>query len=418
MATKTYYGLLDCLSTVAAAENLSQEYYFGFTRFMGYLSSSNQATLIAWNSGSILPNGGNFGTGSFETKTQWDGASSFGLGTHSVWRIHTSSTRNWEWYLYAQMVSSSAGAIRQAWNIPISGYGNTADNINGTSTNRGILLQAALLISGSASFNPWNGTGVYGASQASIPRWVSGSNTRNLFVLPRSNDNGGTHVYQKSNALTLGSRLVNSDTTLRYHFIYDGDALLCMNDAGDNGSYGVTYLGAYTLRTSLTSSGIGTGSYGFLMYSQIDGLTDTLTLGTAFGDTVGSTSTQNGGVVLTFDTMITGSKIGIVDTVGTFHGSAYQLNFLTSQYDEFPVYVGPSEGATSGLAGTLNPGLIRYARDMAVHDATADLSRAVFGGSAVTSNLKITTPWTGSVAPGLGTDRTGSLKTWSANYDV
>jgi len=416
MPTKTYYGLLDASSNVGTAENLSNEFYRTFCTFMGHLTGSGQAVLIAWNSGTIVP------SGSFSSRTYFDGSLPFGLGAHSVWKFPTSSTRNWEWYLYTQVVSGSSGAIRQTFNTPISGYASAVDAIAGSAANRGILMQAALCISGTTSFNPWSGSLnpiTDGGSSTGTPRWISGALDRTLFVLPRSNDFGGTApqcVASKSNGITMGQIILSSATTMRYHFIFDGDSLVTLTDDSSDSTYSFSYVGALELRNSLTSSGIGNGQYGFVMYSTAQPNTDTATRAADFGDLAGIAQNQNGGVAVNIQAMSTGSKTGVVNTLATFLAAAFQPNSLTGQFDEFPIYVGVNESPNIGLMGAFNSGLMRYAVDCQVHDVTGDLSRAVFGGSTTTANVKITTPWTGAFAPGVGASRTGSLFTWTRNY--
>jgi hypothetical protein len=398
---------------VAVADNLSNEYYTTFCKFMNYLTASNLVTLLTWNSGA------NAVSGSFGARTYFDGTLPFGGGSHSIWKFHTNSNRNWEWYLYTQVVSGYGGGIRASplqFNAPLSGYASTSDFIQNNNTFRGILMQAAVLVSGSSSFNPWSGSLSDGNSTAGNPRWISGALDRNLFVLPRSNDFGGATISRRDNAVMFGEKYTSTTTTMRYHFIYDGDGLVVLNDEDSNSSYGMSYVGPFELRTSLTSSGIGGGPFGFIMYSQLDALTNTITLATSFGDTAGTVSAQNGGIVLNLGVMATGSKAAINDSVGTFLGSTYQPNFVTNQYDEFPIFVGGNEAPAVGLFGALNSGLIRYAVDVAVHDTTADFSRAIFGGSAVTSDVKIACAWTGGLAPGVGASRTGSIYSWTQNY--
>lgn len=416
MTTKTYYGKLDCLSSVVTAENLSGEYYKSFCDFMSYLTASNVATLVSWNSGSGAV------SGSFNERTYWDGAKRFGLGAHSLWKFHTSSTRNWEWYLYTQVVSG-ADTVRQTFNTPISGYAGPVGYLNAVSNtgNRGILFQAAVCFSGSSSFNPWNGSisdGSGNASQAAgngLIRWVSGANARNLYVLPRSNDVGGANSTGKDSGLALGNVHIASVTSLRYHFIYDGDALVVAKSEGLLNTYAFSYIGAFQLRNSLTASGICGSDYGFLMYSG-DETNNSIATNTVFGDTAGTTIVRNGGIAVPIKDMVSGSKTAIGNILGTFPDSTYQPNTLVNKFEEFPYYIGVSEAPFVGLVGTFNTGLLKAMRDVQVHDTTADFSRAVFGGSTTVSNLKISTPWTGSSPPGTSTSRTGSNYTWTTDY--
>lgn len=416
MATKTYYAKLDCRSLPAAAENNINETYYGLMDFLSYLSSSNQCTLVSWNSGSSAV------AGTFSTRTYWDGAAPFGMGSHSIWRFHTSSMRNWEWYMYVQVASGSA-AINQAFNQPVTSSSSTGvssnTNIVGITTARGILLQTAVCVSGTTSFNPWGGTVSQGNSTAGSPRWISGSNDRRLYVLPRSNDLGGTHALQKANCSTFGSiPSISTLTQARYHFFYDGDALIYLQDLNEAGAYDFTYVGSFELRNELTSSGIGGGPYGFCMISPYNYLaSDTIQLNTVFGSTAGSESSRSGGgIAVPIGDLVSGSKGMICNTVGTFFSRTYQPNYFTGKYDEFPVSVGFSEVPYYGIAGSLNGGLVKLIVGPEVHQVTADYRNAIFGGSLTLTDAKIIVPWSGSVAPGLGLSRTGSLATWTYDY--
>jgi hypothetical protein len=410
MTIKTYYAKLDCRSFPAAAENVTNETYYGLMNFLNYLSSSNQCTLVSWNSGSSAV------AGDFSTRTYWDGAAPFGLGSHSVWKFHTSSLRNWEWYMYVQVLSGST-AINQVFNQPIVAGGGAS--LFGASNYRGILLQAAVCVSGTTSFNPWGGTLSQGNSTAGSPRWISGSNDRRLYVLPRSNDLGGAYSSLKNNTYTFGRALdINFDPRARYHFFYDGDAIQYLQDGNETGGYDITYVGAFELRNDLTSSGIGGGPYGFCMLNAPLSLrASTVDLNTVYGSTAGTDSNYGGsGIVVPINNAVSGSKAMIFNTLSTFFNRTYQPNYLTSKYDEFPISVGFSESPFLGIVGNLNSGLAKFVVGPEVHQASSDYRNAIFGGSLTLTNAKIITPWTGSEAPGVSISRTGSLATWTYDY--
>jgi hypothetical protein len=383
---------------------------------MSYLTASNVATLVAWHSGSGAV------SGSFDTRTHWDGARPFGDGSYTLWRMHTSSTRNWEWYLYIQDYAAQSfaelngAAYTQC--APILAFGGTGLNGGDQAT----LFQAAVCFSGSTSFNPWNGTITDGFSQATSPRWVSGSNDRTMYIFPRSNSLGGNHSTNRQNAITFGrigyASNFGAPRSMRFHIIYDGDALLVVNDVDNNATYFVTYVGAFELRNQLTSSGICNSSHGFLAYTQCDFLiASTIDLNVGFGDTAGGSAgtARNGGIAIPVQP-VNGSKSGIFNTIENFLGSTYQPNSLTNKYDEFPVYIGFSENPYVGYVGTLNTGLTKLMIDVGSHDMKSDFSRAIIGGTTTLTNVKISIPWTGSLAIGTGTDRTGSNYTWTTNY--
>jgi len=425
MTSKTYYGKLDCL-TNTSAESAVNETYRSFCDFMAYLTQSNVASLVAWNSGSGVI------SASFNQRGFWDQSNTFGQGAHSVWKFPSSSTRPFDWYLYTQVVSGSA-AMQFSFNVPISGYGATTDNLANNASARGIIMQAAVCFSGSTSFNPWNGGGITdGQSTAANPRWVPGAAGRTMYVLPRSNEFGGTSPMptQKSNAICLLG-LASTTQKIRYNFIFDGDALLCLcNDITTNGTanYGISYVGPFELRSALSGSGICSSSFGFTMYSTPGGFSslssNTLNFATAIGDTAGSTTSTNGGIAAPVGGVAStqpgsGSKIGYCDTVATLVNITFQASTYTGQVDEFPIILAGNEVPTIGVLGTFNSGLLRVAGNgVQSQDVNGDNSRAVFGGNTTiaNSNLKITTPWSGSTGPGIGLTRLGTNFTWTKDY--
>ena len=425
MTTKTYYGKLDCFSNTAAEQPIN-ELYKSFFDFMSYLTQSNVASLVAWNSGSGVI------SASLNQRGFWDQTNAFGPGAHSVWKFPSSSTRPFDWYLYTQVVSG-AGAMQFAFNNPISGYGSTTNNLANNGNARGIIMQAAVCFSGTTSFSPWNGTGVTdGQSTASDPRWIPGAAGRTMYVLPRSNDPGGAApiVSQKSNAVCLVSTQATT-AKLRFHFIFDGDALLVLaNDVSsvNAGCYGLSYVGPFELRNSLTSSGICNGPFGFTMYSAQGGFSslpaNTLAIATALGDTIGTSTAGNGGIAVPIGGLGnglpgSGSKITYCDTVATLTNTAFQTSTYTGLVDEFPIILAGNEAPIVGVLGTYNFGLLRMAGNgVQSHDVNSDNSRAVFGSTTVVanSNLKVTVPWTGSTGPGIGLTRLGTNFTWTKDY--
>lgn len=405
MATKTYYAKLDCFSAPTNVEQIAGEAFENFCEFMTYLSASDKVTLITWNSGSSAP------TGSFTSRTFPDGNLPFGRGAHALWRINTSSTRNWEWYLYAQVVSGSAAIANETFNQPI--VGNASTNFYNSSTFRGIAFQAAVCFSGSTSFNPWNGTVSQGNSTAANPRWVSGALDRAMYVLPRSNDLGGTHATSRNNSLPLYYNDTTANRRTRYNFIFDGDALLTMLSF-DNSQYALAYVGPFELRNSLTGSGICTGSYGFVCASG--GTSTTMPINSVFGDTAGSTINYNGGIGVPIGVLVSGSKGAIANITSTFGSTTYQPNYFTGKYDEFPIMVGVSENPNFGLLGQFNYGLIRLTYGTQSEDSVSSLDRAIIGNDITIGNSKISIPWTGSLAPAASYSRSGSNFTWTKDY--
>jgi hypothetical protein len=421
MITKTYYGKLDCYSS-GIEETIGNEVFKNFFDFMSHLTASNVATLVAWNSGSSVA------SASFNQRGFWDQNNPYGVGANAVWRFPTSSTRPFEWYLYTQVVSGTA-ACQFSFVNPVTGYGSSTTSLANNSNSRAIIMQAAVCFSGTNFFNPWNGSGTAdGAANAGNPRWVPGAADRVMHVLPRSNDYGGTavHIAQKSNATALIGWSA-STVRLRYHFICDGDSLITLasDDTSARSTYSFNYVGPFELRDDLSTAGICSSSFGLTMFSILTTpLANTVVYGSTIGDTGGTTVAQNGGVAVPvggtgFSQAGTGSKGAVLGTLTTLAGIEYQPSMYTSLVDEYPILVAGNESPSFGLLGSYNTGLVRcLGAGAAVHDINFDNSRAVFGGSSIigTSNLKITTPWTGSLPPGINQTRTGTTYTWTRNY--
>jgi hypothetical protein len=417
MTLKTYYGKLDCNFSVPTALNLSNEIYKSFCDFMSYMSASSTVELVAWNSGA------NARSGSFAARTYWDGNLPFGGNAFSLWRFNATPERNFDWYLYAQVLSGGFFSynLREPFNTPISGYANSIDYASNAQTWNGILMQAAVCFSGSTSFNPWNGDLGNGNANASLgagngfQRWVSGANDRILYVLPRSNDSGGATSTRKDNCI-LNPRVMASTTKCRISFISDGDSLLTAVDFDGSKVYSPIYIGPFELRNSLSSSGIAGTGHGFMMNSRINNSSLTITTNTIFGGTAGTVPDDNGGVAVPVLNIISGSKNGILNIIENFNAAVYQPNFLTKRYDEFPFLVGINENPHYGLVGQMNSGLLRLTRQVLGEDVSSDFSRAIIKGDATIGNESVSIPWTGSMAPGTSFSRTGSQYTWVKDY--
>lgn len=410
MATKTYYAKLNCILNPPNKENLANEQYKNICDFMSYLTGSGVADLVSWNSGSGAV------SGSFDTRTYWDGNRPFGLGAHSLWRMLANAERPWDWYLYLQVVSASATVGAQTFNQPILSYGSATYGGFFGGNNRGVIVQTAVCFSGSTSFNPWNGSISDGNSTAANPRWVSGSNDRTMYVLPRSNDLGGSHAASRDNSIrfTIAEMTVANQTT--NHYIYDGDSLYCGTDYNYSRGIEVQYNGSFELHSGLSGSGICGGTKGFVMYS---GFTagSTFFTNTEFGNTAGSTADPQGGVGVPIGIMVSGSRAGRLELISNFLLTAYQPNPLLKGFDEFPIFVGVNENPYFGYLGNLNSGLIKGVIGVQSYTTTQDLSRAVVGGNLVPSDRKISIPWTGSFGPGyIKSPREGFTYTWTRDY--
>jgi hypothetical protein len=408
MSTKTYYAKLNCISNPVNKEHIANEQYKSFMDFMSFLTGSGVAELISWNSGSGAV------SGSFNTRTYWDGTRPFGLGAHSLWKMTANANRPWDWYMYLQLVSGSATVAAQTFNQPIVSY-NSA-NFAANSNLRGVAIQTAVCFSGSTSFNPWNGTISDGNSTAANPRWASGSLDRTMYIFPRSNDLGGSHTTSRNNSVAILYASIGTTNQTTDHFIYDGDALYVGNDLNLSRTIRINYNGAFDLNPQLSGSGICGGTKGFMAYLGTSA-TDTVFTNTAFGDTAGTAGDPTGGVGVPIGIMVSGSRTGVLQTIGTFPGSSYQPNYIVGEYDEFPIYVGVAESPYVGFLGNLSSGFINLVVGPQSYHISENKLRAVVGGNLVPGNRKATIPWTGSYAPGyIASPREGYTYTWTQDY--
>lgn len=406
MTTKTYYAKLNCLSNPTNKENIANEQYKNICDFMSYLTGSGVVDLVSWNSGSGAV------SGSFDTRTYWDGARPFGAGANSLWRMKANANRPWDWYLYLQMVSGSATVAAQTFNQPIVNY-NQASFV-GSSQYRGVLVQTATCFSGTTSFNPWNGTISDGNSTAANPRWVSGALGRTMYVFPRSNDLGGSHVTSRNNSVAATTAQMGTTNQAVSHYIYDGDSLYTCTDWNFSRGADIRYFGTFDLNPSLSGSGICGGTKGFLMNAGYSA-TNTFFTNTVFGDIGGTTFDPQGGIGVPIGIMVSGSRGSIFQTISNFIGTTYQPNQLLSKFDEFPIYVGVSESPHFGFLGTID--LFKGIIGAQSYTTTQDLSRFVIGGNTTPTDRKITLPWTGSFAPGyIASPREGYTFTWTKDY--
>ncbi len=413
MTTKTYYAKLNCLSNPTNKEHIANEQYKNICDFMSFLTGSGVADLVSWNSGSGAV------SGSFNTRTYWDGTRPFGLGSHSLWKMKANADRPWDWYLYIQLVSDTATVAAQTFNQPIlsTGIANFMNDIG----QRGILFQTAVCFSGSTSFNPWNGTISDGNSTAANPRWVSGALDRTMYVLPRSNDLGGSHTTSRNNGVGIIYQRMTTNNQNQCNYIYDGDSLFMNNDRDFSRTINFGYLGTFDLNASLSGSGICNGTKGFIMYFGTDNI-NTINTNVVFGDTAGtsvglSSDTCQGGVGVPLGVMTTGSRGGILQVMNNFPGTSYQPNQLLEKFDEFPIYVGISESPHFGYLGSLDTGFMKAVVGAQSYHVSQDFSRACLGSNLTANNRKITVPWTGSYAPGyIGAPREGYTFTWTKDY--
>jgi len=428
--TTTIYGKIDCYSDILGAAGTSDarlvnETYVQAYKFMQYLETAGVTELYTMYSGTMT-SGGTFGVG------YWDQASRFGNYPFSVWRFkpNAATGRSWDWYLMLQC-TSGANALDSAaaQSLPV----RTEDNASAINAYCFLTAGAFALDASGNSITPWSGsvntTGT-GAKGAIV--WASGSSPgSSVHVFPRINNTSGTFAtnrqcMQQSTRLATGA--AKTQVKARAHFFSDGDSFLMLQDvAFANGTtpallttYNITFYGPYSMIDAISQSNPGkvlgiSGSKGFLSFgsraessdSSVFSTTTTIPHEVGLGTATATAATREGGVFAQ-----TNNGVRVLQlSYSNFNTTTYSPNKLInsgSVYDEKALMViSAGEPNFNGMAGYLNTPLLRSVVGLQTHDVRADGLRAVFGGTAVTSNQMASTPWSGSNSPGSNLTRDG-----------
>lgn len=192
-----------------------------------YLETLGITTEIARNHG-LSVNGRGPGTG------WWDEPTRFGNNGWSCFRWNSSSTRTWEWYMFIQNCDTQGPTSPGTPGYTIPGSGNS----------RGVLVAAAISISGSTTRNPWGGTtGSLGSDTKGNPVWISGSNNYKLFIFPEAN--GVSGVLSGARDGLSGDFSFGGNSSHRIvNLISDDDSFIYLRNNGtDEFSFG--YMGLY-----------------------------------------------------------------------------------------------------------------------------------------------------------------------------
>lgn len=416
----TIYSQTNCyytssLGTSADVERCNMDFYINFVKFLSQLETQGKVNRIAYFTGS-----GGLGSGT----DYWDTANRSGYNSFGVWRFLTSSTRNYEWYLYLHCTSISQSSVIVPTNANPTTVINTFPLYQNSEmpSRQGVYYQVAICYSGALSYNPWNGTtGSFLVDAKSNPVWSTGSNPNaNLVIFPRDNDKYGATSVSRDLVGTLirWNKVFPFVNKIFSHFFYDeNNLLICAENRGNNqyisGTYNfINYIGEFTptnaVSYSLSSSMLPNGK-GFCafqssgpdgMQNQIDQPNNTIAIGSNNGYHVASGFNQ-GGVFIdsTFGTM----TCRIEADIGTTNTIIGENQFLKTNnlwsFEERPLYVYTYDIAwprsAAGILGIVNTPLLRYTYGMDNHSVANQ--RAVLGASYARNTYKITVPWTGSL---------------------
>jgi len=405
------YGKIDCSSflnsnTAVDRESYGSEMYTNLFNFLTYLSGNNIVDLVTYFTGSFAS-----GTGI----DYWDTANKGGLGQFSVWKWKANANRNWDWYLFVQGTSGSTNVNVNANCTPTYLDNNS---VNLPTDNKGILVQMALSISGSSSYNPWNGTISMGGAFKGNPVWVTGSNpSASLHVFPRTNNISGSviPVVTKSLCAYIMGDSSGFNSYYRTHYFADNDSLVIFDDHNHNNTlltnaYFANYFGTFKLNPGISQSNLQytigqSGSLGLVMLcgatfnSSTTRQNHTIPEYTNIGPVTIDGTVIPGGVLAT--TNIGVRRFYLSNDNYIFNQNLYPNGFTNYKYEERPIMVVANESPFVGMIGWIDTPLFRnICSGLQSHSVKGDGTRVVFGGNTNVINRKISTVWSGSNPPG------------------
>jgi len=411
------YGKIDCSNIFYSNEvdTHGNEMYVNLFNFLTYLSGNNVVDLVTYFTGSLA-----LGSGT----DYWDTANRCGQGAFSVWKWKANANRNWDWYMMIQNHSGSSNLQINANCTPtLLGGGTFYSNA------KGILMQIAISVSGSISYNPWNGTISMGNAAKTTPVWVTGSNpSASLHVFPRTNNISGSDPTAKSTVMIIGRESSNtSPVAYRAHFLADSDSLVMFSDHANNiigngpclsQNYFASYYGPFKLIPGISQSNIvntlgQSGSLGFVSLTSIiqnstGRSSTTIPEYTNIGPITTDINSYEGGLLATTDIGVRRYFVSNDNTsmVSTYNPNS-MLGIANNELDERMFSLILNENPYYGFAGWLDTPLFRNVVNINTHHVRYDGLRAVFGGTTVIADRKISTVWSGSNPPGAFWGRTG-----------
>jgi hypothetical protein len=336
------------------------------------------------------------GSGSAPTSTgYWDEPSPFRSGAFSVFRWNPNGGRTWPWYMLVQWARGDQTSFGNTSSSPA-----TLNNSSTLGSTSGMLgIAAAIGVGGDE--NPWKGTGSIGSSVKATPVWGIPTGGTDVYVLPRSNNSGGTHNTNKENCTSIYS--IFTDTRpLRHHLVADADSFLFMADAGDTGFYSAMYSGTFTPISGLSHP------YPYLQFEYPMYISS----GQTFGPTGGGS--PGGGIVM--PTTVSGARVrqAVFSRLDEFLHLQYLMspNQIAGNFDLHPLMFGSNETAShAGLVGYVD--LMREIAGLPSYLTNASKTLATFGHVTYNTGFqsdryqKFAIPWDGVHFPRTNPLRTG-----------
>jgi hypothetical protein len=376
-------GKLECFLNEANGNNNAQALFKGLYDFF---LAHPKATLVARNAGS----------GRSATDIgYYDSATPFGDNAWFVVKLTRTDTdvpagpRAFDYYVLFQYASSAVGFN--------TAPGNPGQMLGSTSSFSTGKIGVAVAVGVGGDGNPWNGAGAtMGANTKGTPVWKVPTGGSQVHVLPRSNNNGGSHSTSRENTAQIFSQSPSGALKSRAHIIADDDSFVIAVDNDDDNTYQVTFVGVMTPRQGLALS------YPLVMIAD-NGILP-WTVNSIYGDTAG-TQGQQGGAIHRDNTI--GVRQLYMERLNIFvNTTVLQPNrlFATPEFDEFPVACALNELPHHGFLGQVE--FVREVGNIATHDTSSDKKRCVVGTSTITT-VKLSIPWDGATTPKSGITRQG-----------
>jgi len=388
------HGNIDCVLGAGIASKEAAHRMFKKTfDFLESLTGSNITTRIAYNTGS-------FGSGTDDD----DGANPWGRNSFACFRFNTSSVRTWEWYMLIQF-TSGAGNFGDAPGNP--GLLNGVAEFNSSGEGMMGISAATMLTTGGVSFSPWNGTALNdGNDVKGDPVWEVGIASDTLSVLPRSNNEGGSHATSRENMANMFS-FTSTGASPRFHIISDEDSIAFFLSWADNDSYGMAYIGPYHPRTEISAANFTPLTMFVPNMASTNTLASLETFGTVNGTPIGSLFA--GGIIVSGGVRL--GRIARYDANWQI-GTSYQPNtaLVEPLHDIFSIPVISYEAPNLGHVGYITSPIYQEIYNADNNSENSDLTRVVLGENATTAAVKIYTGWNSAAGtPGSGNARSGTL---------
>lgn len=383
---------VDHVSNTPTTSGSIQEIFTNVYRFFNGIASSSYVTLVALQTGSAA-SGQPVNSGGTNYHNE---RNPFGENAFAVWKVPSGSNaggvsrRAVDYYFLMQWASGQS-------------FGTSPGNpglVFGSNGSSGELCFAVAWNDDGS--NPWLGTTLAnGNDTKGATVWHTGSH-----CFPRSNSSGGTHAVLRQNTVSSVGISFSANTSCRYHMFMDRDTFFFIIDQSDNLIYdNWLYFGWYEPLPL-----ISTGSGGSLPMAMV--MAETATPGTnrnsVYGDTVGTTNANNGGVASPVMTSLGQARGFITDRYQTLQGiNSYSPNqqLVSASFDEFRVPIIVSDSPDFGHVGYFDLFTEVYNCGQNAITSGSGFTKVVLNSGGGTIGMVV--PWSGSNPPVFTSTRGG-----------